>query len=155
MCEIGERLLVREDGMVKNISGHHATKKDWHTGYKGTDGYKQVRFHKKMVKVHRLVAEAFIGNTENLIQINHINHDPSDNRIENLEWCDNRYNSSNKKIHLTKLVGTYFDKTVESKPWTSRIRMDGKRKHLGMFATELEAHNAYITALTEYNNNRA
>lgn len=42
--------------------------------------------------VHRLVAEAFLPNPNNLPQINHINEDKSDNRLINLERCDSQYN---------------------------------------------------------------
>ena len=61
-------------------------------------GYKYVSLNKKdaykRCRVHRLVACAFIPNPYNLPQVNHKDEDTSNNRADNLEWCDQEYNQS-------------------------------------------------------------
>ena len=59
-------------------------------------GYLRVQLTKentsKHIRVHRLVARAFIPNPYNLPEINHIDENKKNNSVENLEWCDRRYN---------------------------------------------------------------
>ena len=70
------------------------------------DGYLFVGLYKnrkvKYFKVHRLVAEAFISNPNNLPQVNHKDENKQNNCVENLEWCDAKYNNNygtkNKRI---------------------------------------------------------
>ena len=58
--------------------------------------YCYVRLHKncgeKSFWVHRLVAEAFIPNPDGLHQVNHKDQNPSNNMVDNLEWCTVEYN---------------------------------------------------------------
>ena len=46
----------------------------------------------KTYKVHRLVAEAFIPNLYNLPQVNHKDENPLNNNVNNLAWCNSKYN---------------------------------------------------------------
>ena len=59
-------------------------------------GYTQVSLYKNSIRtglrVHRLVAQAFLSNPDNLPQVNHKDEDKSNNRVDNLEWCDSKYN---------------------------------------------------------------
>lgn len=63
-------------------------------------GYKHVSLSKnrknRTIKVHRLVAQAFIPNPENKPHIDHINTIRDDNRVENLRWVTPKENSQNK-----------------------------------------------------------
>ena len=91
-------ILVREDGAVYlPKSGTHPA--HWTFGRNNGRGYLQVGINGKNYRVHRLIAETFIPNPEGLREIDHINRNPSDNRVENLRWADRSQNTRNTRAN--------------------------------------------------------
>ena len=94
---------------------------------KDTDGYLHVALYKdcnvKWCTVHRLVAQAFIPNPENLPQINHIDENKQNNCVENLEWCSYAYNinhgTRNERVAETMTNGKLSKKVLQ-------LTLDGK-----------------------------
>ena len=78
-------------------------------------GYLQVGLMKngerKFYYIHRLVAEAYLPNPENLPQVDHIDNDKTHNYLNNLQWITNRDNnrkSKNKPILQFSLDGEFI-----------------------------------------------
>lgn len=68
---------------------------------------------RKMYYVHRLVACAFIENPQKLAQVNHKNENKTDNYINNLEWCDSKYNNN---------YGTHIERSTKKQKKKSYLR---------------------------------
>lgn len=91
--------------------------------YLGVDLHKNGK--RKRFLVHRLVAEAFIPNPNNLFEVNHKDENKLNNNINNLEWCTRKYNMNygtqverahkkqRKKVNQYDLKGNYI-KTWDS-----------------------------------------
>lgn len=92
---------------------------------KNNSGYLIVGLHKdgkiKTFLIHRLVAEAFIENVNDLPQVNHIDENKLNNSVENLEWCSAKYNS-NYGEHNYNLRNTMSSKVPNILQYT----LDGK-----------------------------
>ena len=85
------RYVVSNMGRVKNTNWRHTGKSKLMTEMAWPYGYKKVHLGDKKYFVHRLVAQAFIGNIDGM-EINHLNGNPSDNRVTNLEICTRNEN---------------------------------------------------------------
>lgn len=135
----GIAFIVSENGRtripayeVSYIDGRvfHYPEKEvkWH---KDRGGYMFARIHRTTngiktsinIKQHRLVAEAFIPNPNNLPQVNHKDEDKTNNRADNLEWCDDKYNV-NYGTRTERDRQKKLNKGPEHKPATPVVQMD-------------------------------
>ena len=78
---------------------------------------------KKGFLVHRLVAEAFIPNPDNLPEVNHKDRDRSNNKVANLEWISSEDNKAHAHINKSLLIELYKLSIEEGKTAEDMLRI--------------------------------
>ena len=116
---------------VGSIKQGHKTR-----GSKRKDGYCRISINGVSYLAHQLAWKLHHGEDAGTI-LDHINNDPSDNRIKNLRKSNGSLNNHNRR----DVKGYSFDKS--SQKWRANINVDGISKHLGLYETEAEASAAY------------
>ena len=84
--DLGEEWVDHPVGVMCSSYGRISNKGVVNFGNGERNGYLRVKIKNKTYSVHRLIAEAFIPNPECKPQVNHIDSDRGNNRVENLEW---------------------------------------------------------------------
>lgn len=138
-------------GKVKSMNYRRTCKERILIPCKTANGYLQVRLSKNCISkqhlIHRLIAQAFIENPENLPEVNHIDEDKTNNCVSNLEWCDRKYNN-NYGTHNEKILKTKKLRNCETAARiVSQFTLDGK------FVNEYPSINA-ATRCTGINQGR-
>jgi hypothetical protein len=119
-------------------------------GNRQAKGYVQIMINQKNYLAHRL-AWLYMTGAWPKDQIDHINHDKSDNSWINLREANDSENQQNKpaerSIGSSGLLGVTWSKA--SRKWAAQIKINGRRIHLGLHASAEEAHQAYVAAKRE------
>lgn len=112
------------------------------------DGYFRLKWKGVEYRAHRLMYCLYHQiDVDPSLVVDHINANKIDNRKENLRLVSHRENQQNRIEHRNnRLPGTKFDKRCSK--FQARIRINNKQIHLGMYDTEKEAHETYLTACT-------
>lgn len=133
-------------GRVKSLNYRRTGKQKIMKQPLNTMGYPIVRLSKngktKTRTVHQLVAEAFLNHKPNGYKsvIDHIDENPKNNAVYNLQIISHRKNVS--KSTNSRFNGV----TKQGRKWKAAAYLNGKVKHLGMFNCEFAGHVAYFNA---------
>jgi hypothetical protein len=121
-----ERII--KPSMYKNYLGLYLGKKD----------------NRKFYLVHQLIAIVFLNHKPNghKLVINHIDFNKQNNNINNLELITARQNTNRKHLkHTSIYTGVHWHKVTNK--WTASIVFNNKKKYLGLFENEIDAHLKY------------
>ncbi|AUR93247.1 DNA-binding domain protein [Vibrio phage 1.186.O._10N.286.49.E3] len=121
--------------------------------YKNKNGkcYKDVSISNSSYQQHRIVYILHNGTIEKEMQIDHINGDSTDNRIENLRLVDGFENHKNTRRHSNNTSGvTGVSWHSQAGKWNPRIQVDNKYISLGLFSDFSKAVKARKEAEVKY-----
>jgi len=141
---------IKNNDLYWANSPNNNTKKDTRAGGCGGQGYRIVMFKGKRYLTHRVLWALHHGEWPNG-EIDHINGNPRDNRLENLRVVTHQQNCINRKkpsSNTSGFKGVIYCK--KSSKYRARIKVDGTYLSLGSFLTPEEASEVYQQIANEW-----
>lgn len=130
--------------LLWKVKPNNRVRKGSEAGYLHHDGYVVVRVNKVLNSAHRIIWEMHNGPIPKGMEIDHVNRNRIDNRIENLRLATRRQNSCNLSTNPSGVPGVYWCK--QQGRWRARIFVNGKNIHLGLFKNINDAAKARMNA---------
>lgn len=126
-CEI---FKYNEDGSLTRLvlKNQHQT-----VGWLNSSGYLQVEVEGSNKMLHRIIYEMHFGEIPLGFQIDHIDGNPLNNRIENLRICTQVQNRQNSKISKNNTTGYRGIVKTPNGKFQARLTYNGKKLYLGLF----------------------
>lgn len=135
-----DRCIIYSNGINRFYKGQILKKQVATNGYEIVDLSKNGK--KKHHLVHRLVAQGFIPNPNNLPEVNHLDEDKTNNSVSNLHWCSVGFNrnfgSRNLKISLNRNTSAIGEK-VRKKLGKEVIQVSNNGKTINRFPSIRQA----------------
>jgi len=129
---INELFKYKEGLLIRKIARGKKWKKNTQAGRLHPNGYRYVNINKINYLEHRIIFMMFHKYMPN--EIDHIDGNPNNNKIENLREVTHTQNSFNRKIRKDNESGIKcVSWNKEKQKWVVRITVDGERKFLGAF----------------------
>ena len=114
---------------------------------RNSDGYLQVEFKRKKYKTHRLVWQLHCGVIQDGLQVDHIDGNRANNKIENLRLVSAAGNTQNQRsASRNNVAGCLGVSRRSNGKWQARIRKDYKAIYIGTYDTKEAAYAAYVQA---------
>ena len=145
------KLRGAEEFKTKRAFNLHKTRyANKKAGHVSVNGYVQVRVNNKLEYAHRIIWQMHNGDISKDVEIDHVDTNRGNNSLSNLRLAtssNNKWNMNKTSHNKSGFKGVSLHKKTGR--FAAYYKKFGRKIHIGYFKTGIEAHNAYISAVTD------
>ena len=140
----------KDTGVITNATTRGSRAKIGNIAGGIENGYRRVSVQSKSIGAHNIIYIMHNGDTPKGLEVDHIDHNRQNNRIENLRLVTRLENNHNKTLSKRNKSGTHGVRRIENGKWRVVIMSNRKKIHLGYFHEKDEAIRARKQAEIKY-----